>query len=126
MSACGALCIKASAGKGVSANRSLRVRVSLALRPRWRAACTRSAAASGWLGDRPSWCARVAGSAATWWKRATAHRAASGASGANWAAGWIAGWIAGWVEGAMVNVSIPEWGVCSYKRKVGSAQCTRA
>ena len=67
--------IRASAGKGVNARRSMLVRLSLALRPRCLAARSRSSGSHASVGDRPIWCASVAGSAAVWCRRAIEHKA---------------------------------------------------
>ena len=70
----------ASAGNGLRGSRSVVVRESLALRPRCFAARSRSSVLVVSLGCRPNWCARVAGSAAIWWKRARTHSAARAGS----------------------------------------------
>ena len=85
--------MSAKAGRGVNARRSMVVRLSLALRPRCLAARSRSSGCSASVGDRPSWCAKVAGSAGVWCRRAMAHRAARADRRGRWSGRgrWLGG-----------------------------------
>lgn len=71
--------MRASAGSGASVRRSTALRWGLALRPRCWAARRRWVVSSASLGGQPIWWARVSGSAATWCRRASRHRAWRGA-----------------------------------------------
>ena len=67
----------ARAGKAAMFRRSGLVRETLDLRPRCLAARSRSVSEMASLGGMPSWCARAAGSAAMWCRRASRHSMAS-------------------------------------------------
>ncbi|CAM4166743.1 hypothetical protein ACAN107058_23300 [Paracidovorax anthurii] len=65
----------ASAGSGASVRRSAPLRTLRAFRPSSLAASSRSCTPTASLADSPSWCASVAGSAATWCSLAIRHSA---------------------------------------------------